>query len=896
MWCGKRCAVAFFCILATACVNANLETGSGLSEPAWFSETACSPDGRAPGETTGGSVRAFQSEPGKEKTNPNCDILPAGGALNGDRYRILVTTDLPADTDDIQSLIHLLLVSDLFDIEGLVTAPPTFRRTREFMREQCGSGQKTACIHNVLDQYELDYPNLSSWSKNYPHPDSLRELVKAGNETPWEESGSEESEGSRWIVERALDESDDRPLYILGWGAITNTATALLHHPEIADRIRIVMTGWSNVNKDQQAYEYIRDHYPDVFFVEAEGAMFGVRYPEKAAGYDNYTLCDVIEHKGAMGRYWCESRREYVDQDFVTVYYLLAGNPENPAGAHWGGRYENVGGNRWRDIRESRWQMTLPETGDTPGVRTSSRWRKPRMDHLMALFERTVQTGEGQHRGLFEMTFTGDPASYLEDDFYLNVVWTLPDGSQRTSDGFYDGGNYYKARAYAEQIGEWRWWAESSDSKINNASGSFYVGESDLPGKLKKHDQDPFQFQYDNGDWFLHLGDTAYRFVNSSETNWKRYLKQADKAGFTKIRTWFNGGRYDVQDLFDESRSRLNTPYWQEIDKRLRYAQAYYPHIQFQLIPYGEDTEEIRRYLDDPLTQKVARTAQARFSALPNVQWCIVNDREIIETGTPENERQVLAESIRQIGRDMAGREPWGSLLTSHQARLEGYSFVHADWSDIITLEDLDQVGGALVRDYRASSPNDPVVLEEDRYELFRGPDNPGYFFRRLFWSTLLAGGHATYGGLASYELADSQDDTKGIIGYYDSQKTTFPLTGADQFRFIHKFYRNTGLTMAGFSPASGLSGANDQEFAAASDGVSTILYLANPESDEPETAAPSSKPYRFRLRWPRDAGSASLSWFNPRNGQWETRADIVKPGLNWLATPKGGDWVGLVQ
>ena len=38
--------------------------------------------------------------------------------------------------------------------------------------------------------------------------------------------------------------------------------------------------------------------------------------------------------------------------------------------------------------------------------------------------------------------------------------------------------------------------------------------------------------------------------------------------------------------------------YWQEIDGRLLHALEKYPHIDFQLIPYAEDTEEIRRYAD----------------------------------------------------------------------------------------------------------------------------------------------------------------------------------------------------------------------------------------------------------------------------------------------------------
>jgi len=42
------------------------------------------------------------------------------------------------------------------------------------------------------------------------------------------------------------------------------------------------------------------------------------------------------------------------------------------------------------------------------------------------------------------------------------------------------------------------------------------------------------------------------------------------------------------------------------------------------------------------------------FSAFPDVYWCISNDREIVEDSTQSpTGRQVYAEAIRQIGRDL---------------------------------------------------------------------------------------------------------------------------------------------------------------------------------------------------------------------------------------------------
>jgi hypothetical protein len=128
---------------------------------------------------------------------------------------------------------------------------------------------------------------------------------------------------------------------------------------------------------------------------------------------------------------------------------------------------------------------------------------------------------------------------------------------------------------------------------LDGKSGEFEVQPSELPGKLRKHPQDPRQFAYDDGQWFLHLGDTGYRYVTATEPLWQQYIDEAAQVGFNKIRTWFCSGRHDVAALFAKDRQGLDLAYWDEIERRLVYALEKYPHIQFQLIPYGEDWPEL---------------------------------------------------------------------------------------------------------------------------------------------------------------------------------------------------------------------------------------------------------------------------------------------------------------
>jgi hypothetical protein len=497
------------------------------------------------------------------------------------------------------------------------------------------------------------------------------------------------------------------------------------------------------------------------------------------------------------------------------------------------------------------------------------------------------QEGVALHRGVREIALTASGEASNPYLLGVQVIFTRPDGSKVTAEGFYDGEGIYRARAYCDAVGNWSWRSVSIDDGLNGQSGAFRVVPSMLKGKLRIHPEDPRQFAYDNGEWFLHIGDTGYRYATSSEPEWQAYIDQAALMGATKIRTWFCQARSDVQVLFERGRRALNLPYWQEIDHRLRYALERHPHVIFKLIPYGEDTEEIRRYdAGDQAARLIARYAQARFSAFPNVYWCISNDREIVESrGQALEDRQVYRDMIGKMGRDMASREPWGTLLTNHQCRWSGYSFVDESWSDVITVEDLDQVDGAAIARYRRLAQA-PVINDEDRYELYRPPHHPRYFFRRLMWASLLSGGHATYGGLLTYEPYDGV--LCGVQGYFDAVEAG-KLEGGHDFVYIHQFFLHSGLTLVNMVPDDAIVGGDPRRWKCVRDDSSLVVYLANPTGDTPQMDDESDEVPGVVVELPRAA--FGVRWFDPATGTWH-HAGTVGGGQRALTAPGPGDWM----
>lgn len=476
------------------------------------------------------------------------------------------------------------------------------------------------------------------------------------------------------------------------------------------------------------------------------------------------------------------------------------------------------------------------------------------------------------HRGVYEVTLKSDAVVAPPYEDAPTVTFTRPNGSTVRVDAFFDGTadgrQVFKARAYCDRKGKWSWVSGSQH-------GAFKVRSSRLPGKLRIHPKDPYQFAYDNGQWYLHLGDTGYRYVVATEPEWRNYIDQAVAMGATKIRTWFCQSRSGVEALFNADRTDLNLPYWQEIDRRLQYALERYPSVIFQLIPYGEDAQELLRYAKgDAMSRLVARYAQARLDALPNVCWCISNDQTLQSETKPRKHADLSASVIDAIAQDMAARDPWDTLLTNHQARYTGYAFTEARWSDITTFEDLDQVAGALVLEYREKAKK-PVVNEEDRYEIHERPENPLYYFRRLMWASLLSGGHPTFGGARTYEPYDAE--TRGVRGYYDLKKEGVLVGGADCFKQIHSFFDAASVTLVGMQPSDAMAGADPAAVKVAANDRAVIVYLANPDKDKPKEASAANVKATCSLALP--AGSWRLRWFNPRTGVWTDAGKLRTPG-----------------
>ncbi len=187
-------------------------------------------------------------------------LLLSAAALDAQTFRVLVTTDLGGDPDDIQSLFRLIHYSDVLKVEGLVSSP--------------GPGAKNAAskITGWIKKVRVEQLRARG-HKDLMSEAELLALVRQGALEPGVPAPGKSTEGSKLIIERA-HARDPRPLWVQAWGSMTDIAQALHDDPGIAPKIRIFSIGSANTRRDPEARDYVFNgivsgKWPKLWWIES---------------------------------------------------------------------------------------------------------------------------------------------------------------------------------------------------------------------------------------------------------------------------------------------------------------------------------------------------------------------------------------------------------------------------------------------------------------------------------------------------------------------------------------------------------------------------------------------------------------------------------------------------
>lgn len=276
------------------------------------------------------------------------DTAPAAGSVQANKpHRMIVLTDIGAEVDDTESMVRLLLYSDVIDIQGLIATTSTWKRT----------SVSPELIQAVVGAYAKVHGNLAKHDPKYPPPEALEALVKHGR-AEYGMNGvgpGKDSEGSDWIIQ-TLESNDQRPLWITVWGGANTLAQALykLRATKPAaevDRLVSKLRVYTISDQDDSG-PWMRKNFPKLFYIVTPGSDYAAAtwtgINTFIPGIDNSTISNkwLAEHiqqgHGPMGAEYPDVAYG-MEGDTPSWLGLIPnglGDPDHPDWGGWGGRYE----------------------------------------------------------------------------------------------------------------------------------------------------------------------------------------------------------------------------------------------------------------------------------------------------------------------------------------------------------------------------------------------------------------------------------------------------------------------------------------------------------------------------------------------------------------------------
>jgi hypothetical protein len=129
---------------------------------------------------------------------------------------------------------------------------------------------------------------------------------------------------------------------VLAWGSLTDIAQAVHAEPAIKARLRLYSIGsWNTVHGDPRSRDYLFREHHDLWWIENDATFRGM-YVGGEHGHDLGNLSFPANHiagRGALGAYFMAKKPDIKMGDTPSVLYFLSGDPADPEGEHWGGRF-----------------------------------------------------------------------------------------------------------------------------------------------------------------------------------------------------------------------------------------------------------------------------------------------------------------------------------------------------------------------------------------------------------------------------------------------------------------------------------------------------------------------------------------------------------------------------
>ncbi len=275
-----------------------------------------------------------------------CALHISSFAQTPKKNRVVILTDVEADPDDTQSLIRLMLYTNVIDVKGIIATTSTHQKKNVYPES----------INKIIKAYGTVRVNLEKHESGYPTAETLLALVTSGlPEYGMNGVGKgKDSPGSEWIIKQ-LEENDNRPLWISVWGGANTLAQALFklkNTKSAADLNRLIkkMRVYTISDQDDSG-AWIRKNFPELFYIVSPGGYPGATWTGIMAvipGIDNETISNrwlaknIQQGHGVLGAMYPDVGygMEGDTPSWLSLIPNGLADPEHPEWGGWGGRYE----------------------------------------------------------------------------------------------------------------------------------------------------------------------------------------------------------------------------------------------------------------------------------------------------------------------------------------------------------------------------------------------------------------------------------------------------------------------------------------------------------------------------------------------------------------------------
>ena len=247
---------------------------------------------------------------------------------DGGKSRLIILADMGNEPDEEQQMMHMLMCSNEFDLEGLIAV--TGKYLHPAMKLPYKQIVHPELFIKLIEGYQKVHPNLLKHNPEFPNPDYLRSIVASGQPGYGIEDTGEgkSSEGSNLII-RALEKNDVRPIYVVVNAGSNTLAQALIdyetkHGKEKLKKVVAKLRVFENGAQDN-AGAWICHRFPEIHWIRSnyqtysyggpmwEGAVDGSGnnadlgpytwqpYEYSALGQHHWALEHIIANHGPFG-------------------------------------------------------------------------------------------------------------------------------------------------------------------------------------------------------------------------------------------------------------------------------------------------------------------------------------------------------------------------------------------------------------------------------------------------------------------------------------------------------------------------------------------------------------------------------------------------------------------